>query len=179
MASFFHSFSTNPWQLIVTNIFSNKYRWCAWDSKPGPQRKRMVGSPGQLVWEETSVQDVVGSNPSTGYWIDIFTLNCCKKLIFVRKRPKIHERGRYWPIFLKRNGWAQMIHWAIVTPRPLSWNFAVLVPDANRAHLLFVTKSVRKCFPRTKRRVLTALDKFRLFWQKYKKRQRDLITFQD
>ena len=63
----------------------------AWAAEKKDGRK-----PGQLVWEKTCVQDVVGSNPSTGYWIDIFTLNCCKKLIFVRKRPKIHERGRYF-----------------------------------------------------------------------------------
>ena len=43
-------------------------------------------SAGDLVewlWEETHVQNVVGSNPSTVYWLDIFTNICCKIVMFV------------------------------------------------------------------------------------------------
>ena len=31
------------------------------------------------LWEETHVQDAVGSNPDTGYWMDIFHITLLQK----------------------------------------------------------------------------------------------------
>ena len=46
-----------------------------------------------FVWEEAHVLKVVGSNPSTLYWMDIFSLICCKNCIQVcLKRPTINEK---------------------------------------------------------------------------------------
>ena len=42
---------------------------------------------------------VVGLNPCTVYWMDIFTLKCCKncKCLFVEE-SKMNKRGHGWPI---------------------------------------------------------------------------------
>ena len=40
----------------------------------------------------THVQEVVGSNPSAVYWMDIFTLICCKNCIVCFKTPKINKK---------------------------------------------------------------------------------------
>ena len=47
------------------------------------------------LWEETCGRKVVGSNPSTVYWMDIFRNNLmCVKIVmfFVRKRPEINKK---------------------------------------------------------------------------------------
>ena len=47
----------------------------------------------QWLWEETYVPKVVGSNPSTVYWVDIFThLFVVKIVMLTRKRRKISEK---------------------------------------------------------------------------------------
>ena len=38
------------------------------------------------------MQEVVGSNPSTGYWIEIFHIYCCKNCNVCLKRPKINKK---------------------------------------------------------------------------------------
>ena len=42
-------------------------------------------SPG--LWEETHIQEVVGSNPSIGYW-----MNICSHCIVFLKTPKVNEK---------------------------------------------------------------------------------------
>ena len=59
----------------------------------------------QFLWGETHVPKVVGSNPGTVYWVDIFhiylLLKNCDDVCY--KKPKINDtRGRGWPIFLKK-----------------------------------------------------------------------------
>ena len=49
----------------------------------------------QWSWEETHVQEVVGLNSGTRYWMDIFDV---KIVMFVSKRPKKRKRGRECPI---------------------------------------------------------------------------------
>ena len=51
------------------------------------------------------VPKVVGSNPGTIYWMDIFHIFCFKICYDVcLKRPKINDkRGRGWPILLKKS----------------------------------------------------------------------------
>ena len=46
------------------------------------------------LWETTHVQEVVGSNPSAIYWMDItfFTLICGKKCIVCLRRPEINKK---------------------------------------------------------------------------------------
>ena len=53
-------------------------------------------------WEPCSnVPNVVGSNPSTIYWMDIFHIYCCKNCIVCLKRRK-KEAGSV-PFFKKKN----------------------------------------------------------------------------
>ena len=40
------------------------------------------------LWDETHVPKVVGSNPSTVYWMDIFHIFCCKNCNVCLKRRK-------------------------------------------------------------------------------------------
>ena len=54
-----------------------------------------------MVWEETHVQDVVGSNPSAGYWMDIFHI-CCKNCIVFIKTEHQRKRGRDGPLLKKQ-----------------------------------------------------------------------------
>ena len=42
------------------------------------------GSPGLWLWEETHVPKVVGSNPGTVYWMDIFSHIFVVKICNVR-----------------------------------------------------------------------------------------------
>ena len=46
-------------------------------------------------WEETHIMKVVSSNPSTIYRMELFTLICSKKIMFVSKRPKINEKNHF------------------------------------------------------------------------------------
>ena len=53
-------------------------------------------------WEETHIPKVVGSNPSTVYWIDIFfKYICCKNCNVCLKRQKINEKEAEVGPFLK------------------------------------------------------------------------------
>ena len=58
-----------------------------------------------MVMGGDSSPKVVGSNPGTIYWMDIFTHIFCKNCNDVcLKRPKLNDkRGRVWPIFLVYN----------------------------------------------------------------------------
>ena len=60
------------------------------------------GSPGLVVMGRDLHSKGCGSNPSTVYWMDIFShlfvLKICNVCL---KRPKINEKGRDWPIFKK------------------------------------------------------------------------------
>ena len=69
----------------------------------------LIGALVYWLWEETYVQEVMGSNPSTGYRMDIFTLNCCKKCNFCLKKTKnkqknIKKQFRFNPIISTGNG---------------------------------------------------------------------------
>ena len=57
----------------------------------------------------TLVQDVMGSNPGAIYWMDIFTLICCKNCIACLKRQKINEKEAGVGPFKKRrlDGWVR------------------------------------------------------------------------
>ena len=41
------------------------------------------GSPGLVVMRGDSFPKVVGSNPTTVYWMDIFAFICCKIVSFI------------------------------------------------------------------------------------------------
>ena len=52
--------------------------------------------------EETRVPKVVSSNPSTVYWMDIFSqIFVVRIVMFVLKDENKLKRGRGWPIFKK------------------------------------------------------------------------------
>ena len=56
----------------------------------------------QWLWEETHIPKVVGSNPGTVHWMDIFTYICCKNCFVCLKRLKIKTKKRPGrPIFKK------------------------------------------------------------------------------
>ena len=66
-----------------------------------------AGALVKWLWEETHVPKVVGSNPSTGYWMAMtfFTLICCKNcIVCMKKTENKRKRGRVWPI-LKKDFW--------------------------------------------------------------------------
>ena len=48
--------------------------------------------------KKTHVQEVVGLNRSIGYWMNIFTLICCKILNCLLQKPSKQRRGREWHI---------------------------------------------------------------------------------
>ena len=56
-----------------------------------------------MLWEETHVLKVVGSNPGTVFWMDIFSHLFVVKIVmmFVWKRPKINEKEAGVGPFLK------------------------------------------------------------------------------
>ena len=48
--------------------------------------------------EKIAVKEVVSSNPTTGYWIDIFTIICCKIWIVFLEIPNINgKEAQYAP----------------------------------------------------------------------------------
>ena len=48
----------------------------------------------QWLWETIRIQEIVGSNPGTGYWMYIFTLICCKFVfLFEQTENKQKEAG--------------------------------------------------------------------------------------
>ena len=55
-------------------------------------------------WETTNVQEVVGSNPGTVYWMDMafFTMICCENCIVCLKRPKINDKEPRVAHFFKK-----------------------------------------------------------------------------
>ena len=53
----------------------------------------------KLLWEETHALKVVGSNPSTVYWMDIFNIFIVKIVTFVWK----YENKRRNGLFLLNN----------------------------------------------------------------------------
>ena len=44
------------------------------------------------LWETVLVQEVVGVNPSTGYWMDIFHIDLLQKLFFLKKTENKQKR---------------------------------------------------------------------------------------
>ena len=44
------------------------------------------------LWAETHVLKIVGSNPSTIYWMDIFHIILLKKLLCLREKMKTNEK---------------------------------------------------------------------------------------
>ena len=56
--------------------------------------------------------ETVGSNPGTEYWMDIFTLICCKNCIVFLKRPKINKNRLALAHFLKKMD-ARIIRWSV------------------------------------------------------------------
>ena len=64
--------------------------------------KSIVGSLVKWLREETHNQEVVSAYLGSSYEMHIFTLICCKILLYWSKRTKNQrERGRAWPIFTK------------------------------------------------------------------------------
>ena len=62
--------------------------------------KKMCNRAGALVqwlWEEIHVPKAVSLNPSTIYWLDIFSHLFVVKLQCVFEKTKIHEKGREGP----------------------------------------------------------------------------------
>ena len=57
----------------------------------------MGGSPDLVVMGGDSCQKIVGSNPCTIYWMDIFRINFCKNCN-VDEKTKKRKRGHGWPI---------------------------------------------------------------------------------
>ena len=44
------------------------------------------------LWEKTHVQEVVNSNPSAGYWMDIFQINLLKKKFLFEKTNRKYTK---------------------------------------------------------------------------------------
>ena len=62
------------------------------------------------LWEETRVQKVVSSNPSTIYWMDIISRKFVVKIVmFVWKDDNKWKRFLGWPISLKNSHYC---HWS-------------------------------------------------------------------
>ena len=62
--------SSSQVQLLYGRGLESRYGW----EKNRIYKKRKEGScPGAMVMEETHVPKVVGSNPSTVYWMDVFS----------------------------------------------------------------------------------------------------------
>ena len=53
------------------------------------------------LWVMTHVREVVGSNPSAIYWMDIFHIDLLKNYIVCLKRPKINKKEAGVGPFLK------------------------------------------------------------------------------
>ena len=71
---------------------------CSWNNW-----KVRVGALVQWLWEETLAPKVVGSNPSTVYWMDIFShLFVVQLVMFVWKDKNKGKRGLGWPFFKKK-----------------------------------------------------------------------------
>ena len=85
--------------------------------------------------EETHNQKVVSSNPGVRYWIDIFTLICCKIWNFWLKRPKINSKEAEDGPFKKTFG---------------EMNFGTLLASAKTTWIFFF----RECFIATLRHSL-------------------------
>ena len=53
--------------------------------------------------EETHNQKVVSLNLGTGYWMNIFTLICCKNCnVGLKKTNNKRKKGQEWPVFTNR-----------------------------------------------------------------------------
>ena len=56
-----------------------------------------------MVMGDNSCREVVGSNPSPVYWMDIFTYICSKNCNVCLKRPKINEKRLGLAHFFKKS----------------------------------------------------------------------------
>ena len=58
----------------------------------------------QWLWEENHVPKVVGSNPGTVNWMDIFSHIFVVKIVMIlfEKTENKQKRSRGWPIFKKQ-----------------------------------------------------------------------------
>ena len=54
------------------------------------------------LWEDTHVPKVVGSNPGTVYWMDIFHIYLLWNCVVCLKRPKINQKEAGVGPFLKK-----------------------------------------------------------------------------
>ena len=74
--------------------FTNRTIWFEQELGGASILNILDGSRVWWLWNVARVQEILGLNPSTVNWMDIFTLICGKKCIVFLKRPKINKRGR-------------------------------------------------------------------------------------
>ena len=61
---------------------------------------QMTGALFLWLWEQTHIQKIVGSNPSTIYWTGIFLIIFCNRcIVCLKKTENTLKRGRARPIF--------------------------------------------------------------------------------
>ena len=82
---------------IVFKYFRRRDIWWTFQKLFWLTQKQIGNFAWWKVWvkwlrEETYNQKVVSSNPSARYWMDFFTIICCKICTVFLKRPKINEK---------------------------------------------------------------------------------------